>query len=349
MLTAGDTRAAQVGDLPTIELRWTAPDRSVFAVDVAEADLAAFLRHRSSRLVAEGDRLARIARTGLAAEGGPVLNALLLRVPTYVDWVYGWIDGYIAAFRVIGRTAHALATDSRVGGPMASFSVAMRTVASSELARLVVTPVRPEERMTGVLVRMDRILADEWRRILDRDQQRRRDLLRAHAGSVRRAPSGAKADTTGCSVPPPIASGADLDTAALAAAAVGAQTELYVWRVTRPFATRLGALATRLAVGGATLTGGGIMGFGNAGTGGAALAWFATASGFVWSVDYGLNLLDDVLHRNLLSAQVAEALAAAMVLQEQTLSAHVAAGVDAAVAELARCGSKLGTTVAYTR
>ena len=339
-------RAAAVRDLPTVELRWTAPDRSTFAVEIDEAELAAFLRRRASLLAAQGDRLAGIARTALAAESGPMLNALLLRVPNYVDWVYGWVDGYIAAFRVIGHAAHSLATDPRAGGGIASFTAAMRAVGASELARLVVAPVQPHERMNGVLARIDTILADEWHRVLDRDQRNWRDLLRAHAGSVRRVPSGAANDITSCVAPPPLASGAELDTAALAAAAGGAQTELYVWRVTRPFATRIGALATRLAIGGATLTGGGIMGFGTVGTGGAAVASFAATSGIVWSVDYGLNLLDDVLHRDLLSAQVTEALAAAMAGQEQGLANHVETAIDAAMTELTSCAARLRPKVA---
>ena len=95
-------RAAAVRDLPTVELAGP-PDRSTFAVEIDEAELAEFLRRRASP-AAQGDRLAGIARTALAAESGPMLNALL-RVPAYVDWVYGWVDGYIAAFRVIGRAA----------------------------------------------------------------------------------------------------------------------------------------------------------------------------------------------------------------------------------------------------
>lgn len=347
LAATGPAAAGPSGDLPVVELHWTAPDRTEFTVQVAEEDFATFLRRRAPMLAAEGERVAGIADMGLAAESGPVLNALLMRVPDYIDWVYGWIDGYVAAFRVIGRTAQSLSTGPSDSGPLASFSDAMRHVANAELERLVVEPVQPDDRIGAVLARLDAILADEWRRILDRDQSRWLDLLRAHAGSARRASKGTYPGASGCAAPPPIASGAELDTSALAEAAVGEQTELYVWRVTRPFATRLGALATRLAIGGASLTGGGIMGLGGFGAGGAAIASFAATSGAVWSVDYGLNLLDDVLHRDLLSAQVTERLVAAMEVQEQRLSVHARTRIDAAVAELSRCRDRSRPKVAH--
>ena len=109
----------------------------------------------------------------------------------------------------LGRRLYCRVSGHRPRGPLpgdrptrrrgiASFTAAMRAVGASELARLVVAPVQPHERMNGLLARIDTILADEWHRVLDRDQRSWRDMLRAHAGSVRRVLSGAANDITSC-------------------------------------------------------------------------------------------------------------------------------------------------------
>jgi hypothetical protein len=329
-------------ELPTVELRWTAPDRTTYAVAVPQPGLDLFLRERDHNLTAEGGRLVAIADLALAAEAAPVLNALLLRVPDYVDWVYGWIDGYIAAFKVIGRAVHSLATGERAD----LFSTAMRAVGGAELQRLVIEPARPAARMAAALARLDGILADEWRRLLARDQARWRAFLGKHAGSARRVSAGAGADVGQCVAAEPSASGEVLDEGAVAAAGVNGQSELYVWRITRPFATRLGALATRLAVGASSLAGTTILGFGNPTTAGGVALSFAATSSAVWSIDYGLNRLDRALHSDLLSAQVSEGLAAAMATQERTLSEHVSARIAAAVVDLAACAERLQPVIA---
>jgi hypothetical protein len=71
----------------------------------------------------------------------------------------------------------------------------------------------------------------------------------------------------------------------------------------------------------------------------------ATSSA-VWSIDYGLNRLDRALHSDLLSAQVSEGLAAAMVTQERALSEHVSARIAAAVADLSACAERLQPRIA---
>jgi hypothetical protein len=126
----------------------------------------------------------------------------------------------------------------------------------------------------------------------------------------------------------------------LSASATAAQEQLYLWRVTRPFATRLGALATRLAIEGASLTGTSIMGFGNPTTAGGAALSFAATSGVVWSVDYGLNWLDDALHRDTLTGQVSVALATAWHQQVDALAVAAGNGVQGRFAELASCAAR---------
>ena len=74
-------------------------------------------------------------------------------------------------------------------------------------------------------------------------------------------------------------------------------------------------MAIRLAIGTASLTGGSVVGLGSTTTAGTALSFLAT-SGVVWSIDYGLNELDALLHRDLLTAQVSVALANAMRREE---------------------------------
>jgi hypothetical protein len=324
--------------LPAVEMRWTAPDQTTFAVAVPHLGLNKFLRKRENDLAAEGDRLVAIAELTLAAEAAPTLNALLLRVPNYVDWVYGWIDGYIAAFKVIGGVAHSLTAGTRAD----HFSTAMRAVGGENLQRIVIEPARPAARMAAALARLDGILADEWRRLLERDQARWRAFLHIHASSARRVPAGAGADVGQCAAAEPSASGAVLDEGAVAAAAVNSQSGLYVWRITRPFATRLGALVTRLAVGASSsLAGTTVLGLGNPTTTGGVALSFAAASSAVWSIDYGLNQLDRALHSDLLSAQVFEGLAATMAAQERALSEHVSTRIVAAVADLAACAERL--------
>jgi hypothetical protein len=89
-----------------------------------------------------------------------------------------------------------------------------------------------------------------------------------------------------------------------------------------------------------------ILGFGNPTTAGGVALSFAATSSAVWSIDYGLNRLDRALHSDLLSAQVSEGLAAAMVTQERALSEHVSARIAAAVADLSACAERLQPRIA---
>src|SRR3954462_7327781 len=84
-----------------------------------------------------------------------------------------------------------------------------------------------------------------------------------------------------CTTDPPAAQTLPFDAAGLATAPATGQDAFYFWRITRPFATRLGALATRLAIGTASLTGGSVVGLGSTTTAGTALSFLAT-SGVVW-------------------------------------------------------------------
>jgi hypothetical protein len=340
---AGPIAGPATGDLPQIELAWTAPDRSVFAVDVPITSFADFLATREAELRQESARTAELAGAALRFHADGVLSRLMLRLPDYVDWVYGWVDSYIAAFKVIGRgtkiwaRADAGAPDAK---PMTALSAAMREVGRAELEQRVVRPVDPGAGIEAALAHVDAVLAAEWGRVIARDQGRWRTLVAAHGQSARQAAPTARNNVTGCDAVPTSAEKPALDIAGLSASAMAAQEQLYLWRVTRPFATRLGALATRLAIGGASLTGTSIVGLGSPTTAGGAALSFAATSGVVWSLDYGLNLLDDALHRDALTGQVSVALATAWQQRVDALATAVREAVRARFAELSDCAAR---------
>jgi hypothetical protein len=332
--------------LSAVQLVWTAPDRSTYAVEVPVADMAAFLRALEAALAREREGLTETVAGLLRAGGGLALTRLLERVPAYIDWVYGWVDSYVAAFKVIGRGARACAwsqaepSDADTA-PLAALSDAMREVARAELDRLVVEPADPDAAMRPALERVGAAMAEEWRRVVERDQARWRTLLAAHGRSARRVEPTSVGDVAGCAAASSPTGVLALDAAALSATAAAAQEGLYAWRVTRPFATRLGALATRLAIGGLSWTGTSVAGVGGAATAVGAATSFAAASGVVWSIDYGLNRLDGALHRDALAGQVSVALATAMRERQEALVARATDGIGSAFADLAACADRL--------
>lgn len=319
---------------------WTAAgEGGTFRVAVPAGEADAFLAGRRAALAAERERLLEIGAAAVTLASGEILTELLLRVPAYVDWVYGWIDGYVAAFKVIARgTRGWLGAGAGAGGPRPAYRDAMVEVARAELEAIVVRPVDPVARMGAALDRLDAALADEWRRVLARDRGRWLGLLAAHAQGARRAEPSAAA-VAGCAPAGPTAAAPPLDGAALTLAPALAQEELLVWRVTRPFAIRVAAVATRAAVGAASLSGGGVLGFGAAPTAGAAALSLAATSAAVWSLDYGLNQVDAALHRDRLAAEVSGALARTVADAQAALRGRLAQRVDRALADLAACPS----------
>jgi len=226
-----------------------------------------------------------------------------------------------------------------------SITEAMHEVSAEQLAKLVVDPVDPATRLQRASFRVDRILTDEWRRVLARDQTRWLDFLRVHAGTAKSVAAGGEGTSVGCMAEAPAREPLRFDVARLTAAPATGQDSLYFWRITRPFATRLGALATRVAIGTASLTGGSVVGLGSTTSVGTALSFLAT-SGVVWSIDYGLNELDALLHRDLLTAQVSVALADAVRHQEEQWTSQQRARIQDAFAVLAGCTGRLRTQMA---
>ena len=340
---AGDAAPAP----PAVRLLWNAPAGGTFAIEVPTSDLVGFLDAREAALDGELARLAAIGSGTLDSEIGGAITELMVRVPAYVDWVYNWIDGYIAAFRVLGRGGHAWFAAEKVGTAalVPSITEAMHEVSAEQLDRLVVRPVDPAARLQKAFSRVDSILADEWRSVVARDQARWLDFLRAHVETARSAPLAAEGTSVGCMAEPPAGEPLPLDVAGLTAAPAAGEDPLYYWRITRPFATRLGALAIRLAIGTASLTGGSVVGLGSTTSAGTALSFLAT-SGVVWSIDYGLNELDGLLHRDLLTAQVSVALADAMRREEVKLTSEQRARIERAFALLAACTGSLRARMA---
>src|SRR4051794_24567693 len=218
---AMSARAADPPQTPrAVRLLWTAPTGGTFSVDVPPNDLEAFLDTREGALEAEQARLAAIGSGTLASEIGGTATELMIRVPAYVDWVYDWIDGYIAAFRVLGRGGHAWFTSEtpRTAALVPSITEAMHEVSAEQLAKLVVDPVDPATRLQRASFRVDRILTDEWRRVLARDQTRWLDFLRVHAGTAKSVAAGGEGTSVGCMAEAPAREPLRFDVARLTAA-----------------------------------------------------------------------------------------------------------------------------------
>jgi hypothetical protein len=348
MMMPGAAPARAAAPAPgAVRLLWTAPAGGTFSVDVPAGDLAAFLDAREVALDAEQARLAAIGSGTLESEISGTLTELMVRVPAYVDWVYDWIDGYITAFRVIGRGGHAWFASGEGGtaGLVPSVAEAVHEVSAEQLDKLIVAPVDPAARMQKAFSRVGSILADEWGRVLARDRSRWLDLLRANARTARSAAAASEGIGIFCTTDPPAAQTLPFDAARLATASATGQDAFYFWRITRPFATRLGALATRLAIGTASLTGGSVVGLGSTTTAGTALSFLAT-SGVVWTIDYGLNELDALLHRDLLTAQVSVGLANALRRQADQATSQQRARIQDAFAALVACTGSLRTRMA---
>ena len=184
---------------PAVRLLWTAPAGNTFAIEVPTSDLAGFLDARATALDGERARLAAIGSGTLDSEVGNTITELMVRVPAYVDWVYDWIDGYIAAFRVLGRGGHAWFAAEKAGTAalVPSIAEAMHEVSAEELDKLVVGPVDPAARLQKAFARVDAILADEWRSVVARDQARWLDFLRAHVETARSATLADKGTSVG--------------------------------------------------------------------------------------------------------------------------------------------------------
>lgn len=342
---------AEDADLPTlaaVPLPWIAPDGTAYTVGVPTSALSTFLAQRSIELAAEEKRLAAGTADQIRAENGVVLNRMLARVPAYADWVYGWVESYVAAFRVIGRGVQAWSRSSP-GSPqaelMAALSQAMSEVGSAEFERRVIAPAKPASSFETAGRRAGTALASEWQRVLARDRVRWLDLLGAHASTARRAewPTGSVA---ACS--PELVTGEAhaFDPDAMASKAAAAQQELFALRVTRPFATRLGAIAARLVVGGLSATGVSVAGIGGATTAGGVALSFAATSGVVWSIDYGLNWLDAKLHRDLLIGTMGAVVATAMAAQQDEMIEALRRDLRESFAGLAQCADRLRLEVA---
>ena len=121
------------------------------------SDLAGFLDAREAALDGERARLAAIGSGTLDSEIGGTITELMVRVPAYVDWVYDWIDGYIAAFRVLGRGGHAWFAAEKAGTAalVPSVAEAMHEVSAEQLDKLVVGPVDPAARLQKAFSRVD--------------------------------------------------------------------------------------------------------------------------------------------------------------------------------------------------
>lgn len=333
----------------TVQLPWLAPDGTAYTVGVPLPDLTEFLANRSVALAEEERQLSAGAGDQMRAEGGVVLNRILARVPAYADWVYGWVDSYVAAFRVIGRGVHAW-SQSSPGSPqaelMAALSQAMSEIGSAEFERRVLLPAQPAANLETADRRAQSTLASEWQRVLARDRMRWLTLLSAHASAARRAEWPTTRSATACTAKLVAGDVRAFDSGDVAAKAAAAQQDLFALRVTRPFATRLGAIAARLVVGGLSATGVSVAGIGGATTAGGVALSFVATSGVVWSIDYGLNWLDAELHRDMLIGAIGSAVATAMGAQQDDMIKARRDDLRASFVSLAQCADRFRLQVA---
>lgn len=270
----------------------------------------------------------------LGTQSGSLLGALVPRVDLYADWVYSWVESYVAAFQIVVAGTRSWIGDA-AQGPRAAYRTAMQDLARQRFDSMVVTPTEPGAKLADAVTRMQSVVTDMWADIVAADRERWNAFVarQVTAGAaVERMANPVQAEL--CAAPPPVVAGLATDPGPAVTAKMAIPTDLYFWRVARPFATRATALTMRVAFGGLWLTGGGI-GAGAA-TGSSALS-FGLATAAVWSIDYALNVADAILHRATFERELIGAMALAVAAETASLQGRVDARLQDAFTRLEHC------------
>lgn len=287
------------------EILWHADDGTAFRMSVPRDAAERFAAER--RMVAEQAVAALDARLRASAEdeAAAVARRMMAGLPDFADWLYGWVDSYVASYMIAVRAAQSVGEAVRGGEPVrpvASLEAAMHAVVGEQFRRRVVDPAAPGPAMTAAAERLDSILDRELRRL----------------GAIERAAWDAFVRREGT-----VLGRADAPPAACDGATVAASSEsrlsalqldqdnLVALRFLRPYAARGALVGLRAGFGDALgLPGGSGLSVAALAAPGALLTLAATTA-VVWSLDWLINRADAALNRAELEAVLATAIESA--------------------------------------
>ena len=346
-LSAGLVAAALLLPLPPgaepasrVNVPWQAADGALWHVGLTRASVDAFLAQRETRLLAEQDALVAEVTRAIDAELAVLFGGLLSRLPAYADWVYGWIDSYIAAYRVLGGFAREQ-LETRGADPAGTLNAKMQAVAKERFEALVLAPVLQEEALDAASRRLHGLLDHTWRQSLARDEAAWEAFLTGEPSrSARPAPAAS-------SPAPPHA----CDAASLAAVdesgrrffpgpdriTTPEQSDLLALRFGRPFAARGAILAVRLGMGfgGAAFPAGPLALIGQVNPG-VVTAVIATTA-VLWCGDYLINYIDGALNRATFEAELVDRLSRTQASERAYLARQLAVMITTAYASTLKC------------
>jgi len=351
MLAPGPVAAQAPGAIqasqPERIVAWTGADAGQRRARVPEDALRAFLAER-----AEADeRARRAAARGIEAAMARALRPVLAdaeeRMAAFVDWVFDWWTAYI----LLGQTAGSVATTgmARPDAALAAAAPALNARVAEAYRRLVLAPAATDRRLRGASIAADRAARAALHAECVLALEAASAFLARHARAVESGDGAADRPRLAASREPPpgtAAHGIDpgsrcarlvpgTDLAALAAApptaaaafGPGPGADFLAPRLARPVLTTAATTALRIAV---PAVGTAVV------LGGITISGIAAGTG----IDYGLNEMDEGVHRARFAAEAERSLRAATDAFEAAFAArHRAAAeglLEAIRAELPR-------------
>ncbi|MGE0725683.1 MAG: hypothetical protein AB7O45_14990 [Alphaproteobacteria bacterium] len=325
LLLAGTARAAT-------EVVWSGADGVAFRVAIPDAEWRIFTAERVARLAEEEQRLRALVDAMVALEVADAFRRVGERLPAYTDWVYGWLESYVATYMVAERAAElwlGMARDRPAMPLRDAVNEGLNEIVTARFDSLVLRPSAIDQALDGAVARTGTTIAAEWRRVVERDRRAFDELVVRHATAARPAVAG---DAV-CTISPDLP-GLNGHQAAGSDRLQPDQSDLFALRFARPYAARVVIITSRVLSGGGLLASAGAFGLG---LGGGPVAATITATAMIWSLDYMVNRIDAASHRGEFEERLVKAIAEAEHDIAGDLRTRASALIGDAYKRAARC------------
>ncbi|MCC7273169.1 MAG: hypothetical protein IT561_10925 [Alphaproteobacteria bacterium] len=334
LLAAAAPVGAQAPAPAETAILWSAGDGRTFRVQVPADEWQRFGERRERRIAFEHERLRSMSDTMIALEVAAVFLRLSERIPIYTDWVYGWLESYVATYLVAER-AIALWLGLGEGSqpvPLGdAVSQGLHQVVDRRFEEMVVTPAAIDDALEVAVARTGATLSHEWRRVAAADRRELDAFVARHAAGAVSVPAPAGlACTAEVSDLPALSTNGPVAKERLEPD----QSDLYAMRFARPYAARITIVGMRVLGGGGVLATAGLLGMG---LGGGPIAAAVSGTALIWTLDYLVNRVDAISHRGDFEQRLVAALADTQREIAGEIGAQAAALLDQARDRLTGC------------